>query len=478
MITRTYIDRFNTIIHGSDINVGISPVAILEYGNDDRTRLLIHFSEEKLRRMHEEGDYPDLSKFRHTLKVRNCGSIDMSTFFAPHMDMVSNNVRNMKASSFDMVFLEMPCEWDGGNGYDFKFGFTDLYGHWGITRTDGANWNSPRTGMLWEDFGENLVPGVFSTETISDELEKYRKGEKSIVIGVQRFNVGSENIDVDITDAVNRWIAEGGNHGICAVFSPVIEETITDIPRYISFFTHKTQNFYEPYLESVYDDAISDDRADFVLGKKNRIYLYSNIGGSFENLDETPKCTVGDIEFPVVRQFRGVYYVEVTLPATMKPNTMVFDKWSNIRYGGTALPDIEMDFTTRHPHAYFNIGAKVDRKHRYVPQVSGISDNETIMRNGDVRKVEVYARVPYTRVACEVLENIEYRVYSKQGEREIEVIPYQKCHRSFLENYFYLDFSEFVPGDYCVDIRTKYDGETITHTQVSRFTVASEVTRK
>ena len=42
MLYRTYIDKFNTIVENSELNIGINPVAELNYGKLI-TRMLLHF---------------------------------------------------------------------------------------------------------------------------------------------------------------------------------------------------------------------------------------------------------------------------------------------------------------------------------------------------------------------------------------------------------------------------------------------------
>jgi hypothetical protein len=45
-------------------------------------------------------------------------------------------------------------------------------------------------------------------------------------------------------------------------------------------FTNNTQTFYEPYIETKYDNHIIDDRNNFILDKLNKLYLYVNVGGN------------------------------------------------------------------------------------------------------------------------------------------------------------------------------------------------------
>jgi hypothetical protein len=57
-------------------------------------------------------------------------------------------------------------------------------------------------------------------------------------------------------------------------------------------FTNNTQTFYEPYIETKYDNHIIDDRNNFILDKLNKLYLYVNVGGNPTNLDALPTVII------------------------------------------------------------------------------------------------------------------------------------------------------------------------------------------
>ena len=113
------------------------------------------------------------------------------------------------------------------------------------------------------------------------------------VIGRQRFDIGNESIEIDITDTVNKFIkGELDNYGIGIASSPMLEVTDSSYENYVGLLTDKTNTFFEPYVETIYDDAVSDDRSNFVLNKDNRLYLYCTIGDHLDDLDECPTVTI------------------------------------------------------------------------------------------------------------------------------------------------------------------------------------------
>ena len=75
MITRTFLDKTTTIIKETTNNYGLHPISMLNYGNL-LSRIMIHFNLEKVQSLIEDKTYCDLSKLKHVLKMKNCGSIN------------------------------------------------------------------------------------------------------------------------------------------------------------------------------------------------------------------------------------------------------------------------------------------------------------------------------------------------------------------------------------------------------------------
>ena len=159
------------------------------------------------------------------------------------------------------------------------------------------------------------------------------------MVGTQHFEQGNENLEIDITNIVNSYLTGETNYGLGIAFTRSYEETKTDQYQYVGFFTRHTQTYYEPFLETNYNDAIEDDRNSFSLGKINKLYLYIFEDGDFQNLDNNPLVTIGDqsgtpipglINLPSCQVTKGVY--EVTIPSLLgyKTPCIFTDTWSNI----------------------------------------------------------------------------------------------------------------------------------------------------
>ncbi len=483
MITRTYIDKINTIISGSTLNTGLNPVSELTYGANV-TRMLVYFDHNKIKKMYEEKIFTDITKLRHYLKITNAGSLDFSQIHCNEISSISDATK-IRAASFDLIFFLIPKFWDCGKGFDYSMTFFNQ-GYYGkncggnmqdtskLLSSDGSNWYQARNGYNWDE------EGIYSNDTLSKEYDNFSSSKGSnIIIGRQHFDIGNEDICLDITDIFNKFILnELPNYGIGIAYSPMLEKSDNDIENYTGFLTNKTNTFFEPYVETQYIDCISDDRSNFILGKENKLYLYCNIGGICENLDEMPTCKIDDVEYEVHQYSKGIYYINIKLDKEVyKPNTMFYDVWDNLIYHGEKLEPVELDFVTKDSSLYFNIGNSLERNNRLIPIIYGIKSDEHIKR-GDLRKVVVIPKIEYQRNSAELVDNMFARVYIKDGEREIDIMPYEKVNKSFIENYFIIDTNILIPEKYYIDIKILYNNEMIIHHNVISFNIVQSLNNK
>ena len=474
--TKTYISKSNTIVKDSNVNLSLNPIMELNYG-DMLTRGIIYFDISKIKERVEDKTYPDITKLKHVLKMTNAASVNDRKINC-YMPDSEYNKKKLRAVSFDLIFFLMPKNWDQGRGFDFTQDLYNIHGR-GIS-DDGSTWYKYRNYCGWDE------EGIYSTDTLSRELDKFTslKGNQSeIIIGYQHFDKGNEPIEFDITDTVNKFITgELCNNGIGIAFSPLFEETTTDVSQYVGFFTQHTHSFFEPYVETTYDDYINDDRLNFYLNKKNKLYFYANVGGNSVNLDEMPIAEINGTYYTAKQTCKGAYYVEVELnDSEFEDNTMIYDTWSNIKYNGKEFPSVEMSFVVKNSAGYYSFGlpageeANTTSTTKFTPYISGIDHQEKI-RRGDIRKVTIECKVPYTSNKMYAVDNIEYRLYTKDGVREIDVIDYSKVERAYNSNYFLLDTNDLIPSRYYIDLKIKYDMEELYHRDMIEFDIVNDVT--
>ena len=449
IVTHTFLDKTNTIIEGEKVNLGMNPILELYYGVPV-SRGLIHFDINNIKNKVEDKTYPDITKLHHRLKMKNVAGLR-----TPYQHKFNRYNHAERAKSFDLVFFGIDRHWDMGGGFDYLKDGYDVINM--IYSTHGSNWYQS------EDFKKWQAEGVFTREYIENNI-----------LFIQHFDMGNEDIDIDITSYVNDCITGNKpNYGLGVAFSHDLDEVEMPHVNYVGFFTDHTHTFYHPYVETRYDDYINDDRTNFYLNKDNRLYFYTNVGGKMVNLDELPTCCVSCTEIPVKQATKGVYYVELNMSSKeFEEETMYYDNWSNLKYKGVELPDVELYFTTKAPHQYFTFGLPYETKKQetIVPSISGINHREQI-EQGDVRKINVDCKIAYTTKQQYGVDGLEYRLYSKASDIEIDVIEWTPVERGYNENFFLVDTKELAPGRYFIAIKVMKDMEEIIHRELCEFDI-------
>lgn len=464
MVIKTYFSRNNTIIANDTTNTGRNPVAELFYGGDvsnlKNSRFLFHFDESRIQSFNTDGTMPDVSKMTHKLKLTNTGAFDTTLLG----QTVGGN--KTRTASFDLILFKINQAWDEGVGYDF--GYQNFIGGSSSTAVSPSNWNYAQTNILWSG-----GPGVYSGAS------------SAVTITTQHFEFGNENIELDITNEVNDIITGGTtNYGFGLAFPTSFEETPTTDLQYVGFYTRHTQSFYEPFLETTYNETIKDDRNSFFLDKSNKLYLYVNAGGQPTNLDASPSVIIYDNDGLFYTSFtstevshvtKGVYSINLTIPTTTATtDCMMFtDVWSGITINGISRPVKEMEFVLTDSDKYYNVGNNEEFPKQFSFGITGINRDEKIIR-GDIRKLIISTRVPYTVNQTVLIDGLEYRIYTKEGRNELTVIDYQNIHKGYNLNYFLLDTLSLLPGTYYIEIKMTSNQEVRQYKDITKFEIVSQ----
>ena len=462
MVIKTYFDKNNTIVKNSTVNTARNPVTELFYGGADGenkySRFLFHFDEKRLVSLYTGGTFTDLSKLKHTLKLTNTGSFD-KRLLNDSMDT------KRRTTSFDLIVFKVNQHWDEGTGYDYEI-CDKIYGDCAYATTP-SNWFFSKTAENWAN-----GTGVYSGSPAS------------ITIGTQHFDAGNENFEVDITEYVNGLLTGDTNYGLGIAYSLPYELSSTRELQYVGFFTRYTQTFYEPYVETVYENHIKDDRNNFYLDKLNKLYLYVNLAGNPTNLDEIPTVEISDVDGNLFSSYtqsdvthvtKGVYSIDILVPTTedITPDYLFNDIWGNIKINGVTRPNIELSFQLRDSLEYYNIGSSDSLPKKVGLSIAGISSQEKIKR-GDIRKVIVSTRIPYTVEQTQQITNLKYRIYVREGRNELNVIDFQPVEIATNYNYFLLDTASLLPNTYYLDVLVESNLEVTTIKNVINFDIVSE----
>jgi hypothetical protein len=153
---------------------------------------------------------------------------------------------------------------------------------------------------------------------------------------------------------------------------------------------------------------------------------------------------------------------------------MYNDIWKNIVINGITRPDISLDFAMKDSTEYYNIGTSDNLPKKTAVSVSGVQNNEKIKR-GDVRKIIVSARIPYTVEQSQLIDDIKYRLYVTEGKSELTVIDFQQIEMSNNHYYLLLDTASLIPNTYYLDILVTSNLEVTTLKNVLQFDIINQV---
>lgn len=471
MVIRSLIDKSTTLKKDNFNNFGLNPICMLSYG-PVITRSLIHFDITKLKSMVDSKCFSDKTKLKHTLCLKNCGNIDKQNKKVPSSN--ENTCFKERATSFTILALKINKYWDMGVGFDFT------EDRWIVGKeslsTYASNWYNSTTETLWDN------DGIYNIDYIKEQYHEYLNSSgvnDTIIISTQKFDMGNENLNMDITDYVNSLLYNNeDNYGICLMFSPDLEESDCKTTQYVGFFNEKTNTIFTPILETRYDLDVNDSRYSFYLNKTNKLYLYSIINDKLENLDELPKCFINDVEYQVQQETKGIYYVNVKLyNKDYKPNTILYDLWTNLKYNGEEIEDAEFEFVTLSQKKYFNINETISTPKTLSPFLVGINNNEKI-NIGEIRLNKLFFRVPYTHSEYLLNNTSEYRIYTCDGDREYTIIDWDKLMNVGKHSIFSIDTSTLVPSEYHIDIRVNFGEELRIFKNETTFKVISNITNQ
>lgn len=479
-INNSYFSKNNTIISNSLTNTGRNPVTELFYGSlatsqypNGFSRFIFDLDLTLLEEKVADGTISSTCTDSMTHKLR---MINTSTFNIEELNTTTSQGR-LRATSFDLILFRIPDNqiWDEGVGYDFADLIYDYSNSDRNFSTRPSNWIQTTTLSGWTSQGiynnNNSGSTPYSALTIVD---------------TQHFQFGNENISFDMTTEINSML-DGSLTGVTGwgiAYLPQIENLTGLTENYeVQFFTRHTQTFYEPFLETNYDDIIEDDRNLFSLGKVNKLYLYLYEDGNPINLDSLPSISISDANgtpilglstpfLDVCQKTKGVY--EVIIPPLLGYQTpcSFYDVWSDLTLNGFSLPDVTNSFTIYPLKKSIQIGTTTQDPKVYGFDYYGIKQDEKIY-NTDIRKIGVVVKQAYT--TQKLLPNVDayYRVYVREGQTEVQVQDWTKINRTPNEYYFMFDTRDKIPNEYYIDMKVISSGEINTYKKQIKFQIVN-----
>ena len=495
-IFRSYFNKNNTVIANSEVNTAKNPVTQLFYGKnpvskcintgysgdtcqgrsgftttvtEGFSRFLFDLNLDDLRKQVNNCCF-NLDNSTHTLKMTNTSNFDDTLL---NDKVLITDTR--RATSFTLMLFKAYSghSWNEGVGYDYLVPFGSFEPDFDLTYSSRpSNWLSATTLNNW------FYPGVYLNNLPSSFTS----------LATQYFDNGDENIQFSSTSLnfeINNLITGSTNstsantYGIA--YLPAFENLTGLTEAYsVGFFTRYTQTFFEPFLETLVNDTVIDDRSNFNIYQSNRLflYLYDNNGTPLCS-DTQPTVTINDCNdvtqllLTSTTLTCGAYYVDIAISSLPQTPPVVYeDIWANIVINGISQPITTNEFII-YDNA-FNIGPSVAQPKIYGYSVSGIKEDEKISQ-GETRKVFISTRVPYTTDEQVLLDNLQYRLYVTQGTTQIDVIPWSTVNMSFTQNYFLLDSSWMIPNEYYLDIKATSNQQVDTYRKAIKFQIVNQL---
>lgn len=457
---RSYFSKNNTIQYGSNINTAKNPCTDIFYG-DANSKYIFKIDLDDLKTKIDDGDYILNSGTTHTLHLTNTIFNSESLIGAERM------TGRLRATSFDLILFPLTEEWDEGVGYDYSRSVNMPTNDMPVSEKTldirPSNWYDRTTVDEWAE------PGIFS-------------GTPSSIISTIHFDNGNEDIDVDITSYVNGIVSGGStNYGLGLSFTPAYIGIRDIVEQSVSFFSKYTQTFFEPYLETVFDDTIVDNRYNFISDAQRNLYLYVSSGGNFVDLDDLPTVSIlnsnnvsisGLTGLQSTKIRKGIYKITFGLTGQLcDGKRFYYDNWSNLSINGVTIADVKQKFIPKPYTDLYTIGINPTESKDYVVKYSGIKMNEKIKRN-EKRKVVVEFK-SFDNPYVDIIDDAYYRIYIKEGLTQINIFDWIKMDKTN-ENSFVLNTEYLIPREYNIEIKGKVFNNEIFYNNELKFEIVSE----
>lgn len=353
--------------------------------------------------------------------------------------------------------------WEEGYGLDMESYSDNGYAS-GSIKGAGSNWIYATSGTLWENQG-----GAFFTS--------------SQYIYNQYFSDGTEDLEVDVTNIVEEWLAgQKQNNGFIVFLSGSYENGNF----YRSYYTKKfsargTEYFFKrPIIEARWDTSIKDDRNNFYASSSAlsandnimNLYFYNKPRGILKNIvgniipgikfysNSALTNEVSSSYKIVSNPSAGVYRAQVAINTTA---SVLYDKWYN-----TSSSDLYFSSSF---DVISTLNYDYDNQPEYIINISNLKQS---YKNDELARFKIFARQKdwnptiytkaYNIIENTQIQNLYYKIFRLSDNYVVldystgSAIPYTRTSYDSNGNFFDLDMS-ILEKDYAYGIKLgTYDG--------------------
>jgi len=419
----------------------------------EQARILINFPVTEISTDRTAGDIPTVGNVSFYLRVYN----------APHGQTLPRD--------YSLAVLPVSRSWSEGYGLDME-GYTD---------SGFSNWVSAAVSASGDD-GVWTTPGgdYHSTPAYS-----------------QYLSTGTEDLEIDITDLVEEWIAgtkdaDGVGIQISSSYAAM------DRSFYVKkFFARGTENFYyKPIIEARWDSSRKDRRNSFYASSSlvpasdnlNTLYIYNQVRGQLQDI---PAVGQGELSM-------SLYYGASTAPAGAALSTDAAGWVSTGIYSASVAIDTTSSYLYDVWHdgagTQFVTGSQISVRSFLTntavdtgEYVSTITNLKPVYTQDEVARLRMFIRdknwnptiytVATTNIETKVIEDAYFKVFRVADD--FDVISYGTGSLNYTRmsydkdgNYFDVDLSLFEKGySYGVKVAYKRDSKFNEQTELFKFRV-------
>ena len=385
---------------------------------------------------------------------RTAGTIPASGSVSFYLRLFNAETSKTVPKNFTIVAQAISRSWEEGDGLDLE-NYKDV---------GKSNWISASNTTAWDTAGGDYHASPVFT---------------------QAFSTGLEDLEIDISELVEQWIAgTKDNYGVGLRLTSSQEASSSVNPSGATgsyytkrFFARGTQYFFKkPVIEARWNSSTQDDRGDFYYSSSlapaadnlNTIYLYNVVRGRLANIPDigtgniyvnlysgstspTGAILTQAVATPATGGYvsTGLYSCSVCITAAATPLSTLFDVW----YSGST-----QYFTgTISPITHYGLGASTGNT-RYITKIKNLRNKYF---SEEEARFNVYVRnknwspTIYTVASSEIentiIQSASYRVYRVldgynaiphgTGSDLQTILSYDVSG-----NYFNLDMSLLEPG--------------------------------
>jgi len=441
-IYRSYFKKNNGLIKDNLTNNSKNPVHELIYGTGDSlfSRFIFEIDVDSLKQKISGGDLNESLIDSHTLVLTNTVS--------NYTNLIGGYVHDgetKRSGTIELELYRIEEEWDEGNGYEFIYVDTPSPT---ITR-QASNYQFKSEGVEWINEGSYDSGNTLTNITIDD---------------------GTQNIIIDMSDEINTLLnLTGSTYTYGIKLSDRYENMVNSDKFSLAFYSRLTNTFFEPHIETLFNDNVKDYRDNFVLNEENSLSLTLKNGegvtvDSVEIIDYEGNEYLTLTGSSITKINNNLYSVKFTINSDID-QTLWTDKW-NLTIGNR-VKIVEKDFLVVSDDQYYLGIEEPLHFDNFNFSISGLKSEEKIKR-GTKKKIKIRTTSLYSKNNNIPLD-ISYRVITEQtGKHLIDVINTTDVSVDDNGIYFFeLDTSWMIPSDYYVEILLSESGFSETKKKVN-----------